>query len=208
MRNQSKPLIYLASASPRRSELLRQAGIEHRVQPVDIDESVRGDERPRDYVERLARAKAEALWGRLASEAGVTANVVIGSDTTVAVDREILAKPLDQADGLRMLRLLSGRVHEVHTAVALRHAGGCESRISTSQVTFRELSADEMLEYWASGEPVGKAGGYAIQGRAACFISHIVGSHSSIMGLPLFETSELLRVLDEPAGRTLREARG
>src|SRR5262245_38807538 len=163
MRNPANSLIYLASASPRRSELLSQAGIPHVVRPVDIDESVRPGEVPRDYVERLARSKAEVLWERLADAAG---GIVIGSDTTVAVDREILGKPRDQADGLRMLRALSGRVHQVHTGVAVRHARGCVSRVSTSEVTFRELASDEMLEYWASGEPAGKAGGYAIQGCA------------------------------------------
>ena len=118
---------------------------------------------------------------------------MLGSDTTVAIGDEVLAKPLDERDGLRMLRLLSGRTHQVYTAVALRHAAGCAARVSVSDVAFRRLSEEECDAYWRSGEPADKAGGYAVQGRAAVFIERISGSYSGIMGLPLYETGELLR---------------
>lgn len=195
----SKPLILLASASPRRSALLTQLGVEHQVRPVDIDERIQPGEAPAQYVRRLAIAKAEALWSRLMEQDRVP---VLGSDTAVAVatggGNEILGKPVDRADGLRMLKRLSARTHQVYTAVALRHARGCDTRLSVSDVTFRALSRTEMQAYWRSGEPLDKAGGYAIQGQAALFIERIAGSHSGIVGLPLFETAELLHMIGYP----------
>jgi len=185
----AKPLIYLASASPRRSALLTQIGVAHRVAPVSVDESVAGAEAPEKYVTRLAALKADTLWDRLAEHERLP---VLGSDTTVVVDRTILGKPVDESDCLRMLQLLSGRTHQVHTAVAVRSARGSEVRLSISDVTFRTVAEAEMRAYWRSGEPVDKAGGYAIQGRGAVFVRHIAGSYSGIMGLPLFETAELL----------------
>lgn len=185
----ANPLIYLASASPRRSALLAQIGVAHQVAPVAVDESVVDAEAPESYVTRLAALKADTLWDSLPTERRLP---VLGSDTTVVVDRSILGKPADEQDGMRMLRLLSGRTHQVHTAVAVRSATGSEVRLSTSDVTFRELTEAEMRAYWRSGEPVDKAGGYAVQGRGAVFIRHIAGSYSGIMGLPLFETAELL----------------
>jgi septum formation protein len=183
-------LIYLASASPRRSQLLDQIGVTHRVQPVDIDESCLRSERPADYVSRLAAAKAKALWERLP----VTERLpVLGSDTTVALGAEIFGKPQDRDHGLAMLQRLSGRTHQVFTAVALCSSQGCDLRLSISDVTFGTLSAEECAAYWATGEPLGKAGGYAVQGRAAAFITHIAGSYSGVMGLPLAETAELLK---------------
>src|SRR5262245_22544070 len=137
MRNPSNPLIYLASASPRRSALLTQIGVAHHVRPVDIDESHRTGEPPSDYVVRLARTKADALWNRLAAPERLP---VLGSDTTVALDREILGKPAGRDDGLTMLKRLSGRTHQVYTGVALRAESGLESRLSVSEVTFRPLS--------------------------------------------------------------------
>ena len=187
----AKPLIYLASASPRRSALLTQIGVAHQVAPVTVDESVADAESPEDYVTRLAALKAETLWQGLPEPERLP---VLGSDTTVVVDHSILGKPADEDDCVRMLRLLSGRTHQVHTAVALRSAAGSDVRLSVSEVTFRELSMAEMRGYWRTGEPADKAGGYAVQGRAAMFISRIAGSYSGIMGLPLFETAELLRV--------------
>jgi len=192
MRGGPKSLIFLASASPRRSALLTQMGVRHEIRPVDIDEQILGGELPAAYVRRLALAKAEALWSRLGDE---ERQPVLGSDTTVALGNDILGKPLDQADGLRMLQRLSARTHQVYTAVALRHAGGCESRLSVSDVTFRALSSMEMAAYWRTGEPADKAGGYAIQGRAAAFIERIAGSYSGIVGLPLYETGELLHMI-------------
>ncbi len=183
------PVILLASASPRRSELLRQIGVAHEVRPVDVDESVRPGEAPSAYVLRLAEAKAAALWDGLAGSRRLP---VLAADTTVALEGEIFGKPGDVSEARAMLGRLSGRTHEVHTAVALRHAGGAAARLSSSQVSLRELSAAEIDAYWRSGEPADKAGGYAVQGRAAVFIRHIAGSYSGIMGLPLYETWELL----------------
>ncbi len=185
----AKPLIYLASASPRRSALLTQIGVAHRVAPVAVDESVDGDEAPEKYVTRLAALKADTLWDRLPRDQRLP---VLGSDTTVVVDGSILGKPADENDCVRMLQLLSGRTHQVHTAVSVRSERGNEVRLSISDVTFRELTQAEMRAYWRSGEPADKAGGYAIQGRGAVFIRHIAGSYSGIMGLPLFETAALL----------------
>jgi septum formation protein len=185
----AKPLIYLASASPRRSELLAQIGIAHQVAPVAVDESVQSDESPENYVSRLAAMKADTLWQRLPAAERLP---VLGSDTSVVVDHAILGKPADEDDCVRMLQLLSGRTHQVHTAVALRSAAGNEVRLSISDVSFRELTMAEMRAYWRTGEPADKAGGYAVQGRAAMFIRRIAGSYSGIMGLPLFETAELL----------------
>jgi septum formation protein len=183
------PLILLASASPRRSELLRQVGIAHEIRPVDVDESVRPDEAPSAYVLRLAEAKAAALWQQL--DAGQR-RPVLAADTTVALEGEIFGKPADAAEARAMLGRLSGRTHEVHTAVAVLHAGGAAARVSSSSVSLRELSSAEIDWYWNTGEPADKAGGYAVQGRAAVFIRHIAGSYSGIMGLPLYETWELL----------------
>jgi septum formation protein len=185
----AKPLIYLASASPRRSALLAQIGVAHQVAPVAVDESVASAETPESYVTRLAALKAETLWRRLSEPERLP---VLGSDTTVVVDDNILGKPASEPECVRMLQLLSGRTHQVLTAVALRSAAGSDVRLSVSEVTFRELSLQEMRDYWRTGEPADKAGGYAVQGRAAIFISRIAGSYSGIMGLPLFETAQLL----------------
>ncbi|HET9447943.1 MAG TPA: Maf family protein [Steroidobacteraceae bacterium] len=182
-------MIYLASASPRRSALLDQIGVAHRIRPVDVDETANGGEPPEQYVQRLAILKAETLWQKLAA---VERQPVLGADTAVVLDEEILGKPRDEQDCLRMLKLLSARTHHVFTAVALRASAGCQSRVNVSEVTFRKLADEEIQRYWRSGEPADKAGAYAVQGRAALFIERIAGSYSGIMGLPLFETGELL----------------
>lgn len=182
-------LIYLASASPRRSELLRQIDVAHVVQPVDIDESPRPAEPPAHYALRLAEEKARALWERLAPAERLP---VLAADTTVALGDEILGKPVDRADAARILGRLSGVAHEVHTAVAFLHADGADARVSTSTVTFRALGADEIDWYWDTGEPADKAGAYAVQGHGAIFIRHLSGSYSGVMGLPLYETWELV----------------
>jgi septum formation protein len=189
MRISSNSLIYLASASPRRSALLDQIGVPHRVQPVDVDETAQGAEPPDQYVRRLAVLKAETLWQKLAA---MERQPVLGADTAVVLDDEILGKPRDEQDCLRMLKLLSARTHQVFTAVALCASDGCQSRVNVSEVTFRKLADEEIQRYWRSGEPADKAGAYAVQGRAALFIERIAGSYSGIMGLPLFETGELL----------------
>lgn len=183
--------LYLASASPRRSALLTQIGLAHHIRPVDIDESSSERETPGDYVCRLAQAKASQLWQHLGASDQQHA-YVLGSDTCVTLDGEIFGKPADRADGLRMLQRLSGRTHQVHTAVALRTGRGSDVSSSVSEVSFRELSTAECDAYWQTGEPADKAGGYAVQGAAAIFIARVAGSYSGIMGLPLYETAQLL----------------
>lgn len=183
----STPLLYLASASPRRSALLTQLGLAHRVQPVHIDESVRAGEAPPDYVCRLSAAKAEALQRTLSD-----GDLCLGADTCVALEGDIFGKPENEADCVRMLSSLGGKTHQVHTAVTLCRGAQRRTALSTSTVQFRELTRAECVAYWRSGEPRDKAGGYAIQGRAALFVRAIQGSYTGIVGLPLFETGQLL----------------
>ncbi|HEX7113584.1 MAG TPA: Maf family protein [Steroidobacter sp.] len=201
MKESPKPLIWLASASPRRRALLTQIAVEHRARAVDVDERVEPAERPVDYVRRLAIAKARALWERLPPAERLP---VLGADTTVSIDGHNLGKPASEDDCVRMLGLLGGRTHQVCTAVALYWSDNCLSRVNVSEVTFRTLSEEEIRAYWQTGEPADKAGGYAIQGLAAVFIERIAGSYSGVMGLPLYETAELLsRIgwsLSRPAG--------
>jgi septum formation protein len=192
MGSSSNPLIYLASASPRRSALLDQIGVAHRIRPVDVDERALSSETPDEYVRRLAVLKAETLWDQLGA---AQRQPVLGADTAVVLDAEILGKPRDEQDCLQMLGKLSARTHRVYTAVALRKVSGCEAKVNVSEVTFRKLATDEIRRYWRTGEPADKAGGYAVQGRAALFIERIAGSYSGIMGLPLFETGELLAAI-------------
>jgi septum formation protein len=169
--------------------LLAQIGVPHEVRPVNVDEAARGGEGPGHYVQRLARTKAETLWSSLPP---ADRRAVLGADTTVAIDGHILGKPADEVDCVRMLRMLSARTHQVYTALALRHGEGDETLLNVSDVSFRALDDAEIRTYWASGEPADKAGGYAVQGRAALFIDRIAGSYSGIMGLPLYETGRLL----------------
>jgi len=185
--NQS--LIYLASASPRRAELLRQIGVQFRVMPVDVDETPRPGEAAEDYVSRLADEKAQRAWRRLGERPGIA---VLAADTAVVLGGEILGKPRDQAHGTAMLGRLSGQVHEVLTAVALCRAERLDRRLSRSRVRFRSISDGERETYWHTGEPRDKAGGYAIQGLGALFAASLQGSFSGVVGLPLFETAELL----------------
>ena len=180
------PLVCLASASPRRRALLEQIGVPYTVSAAGIDEAAHRSEPPADYVLRVACAKARAV--RLRG----TPLPVLAADTTVVVDGLICAKPRDRADGVAMLGMLSGRTHQVLTAVALATAAGVSFRLSASEVRLRVVSAAECAAYWETGEPHDKAGGYAIQGRGALFIEHLSGSYSGVMGLPLFETGELL----------------
>ncbi len=182
--------IYLASASPRRAELLNQIGVNFDVLNVAVDENSKQHESVEDYVARLAFAKVIA--GR--EVAPDKEKPVLGADTAVFVDGEILGKPLNFDDGKRMLLLLSGKTHQVLTAVSIARGVQQEPIVATvnTSVTFREISASEIEAYWATSEPKGKAGGYAIQGRAAVFVSHLEGSYSGVMGLPLFETAQLL----------------
>jgi septum formation protein len=184
-----RPVIYLASASPRRSELLRQIGIAHEVRAVEVDESVAPGEAPVQYVLRLAEAKARQLWEAVAAHEPLP---VLAADTTVALEGEVFGKPADHAEAAAMLSRLSGRTHQVYTAVAVLHAAGGAALVSSSSVSLRDLTPAEIDWYCRTGEPMDKAGGYAVQGRAAVFIRHLAGSYSGVMGLPLYETWELL----------------
>jgi septum formation protein len=180
------PLLTLASVSPRRRELLERIGVAHVVSAADIDETVQPGEVPADYVVRMACAKARAVRARR------TDLPVLAADTTVVLDGVILAKPRDRADAIAMLGRLSGRTHQVLTAVALATASGVAFRLSTSEVRMRAVTPEECAAYWETGEPRDKAGGYAIQGRGALYIEHLSGSFSGVMGLPLYETGQLL----------------
>jgi septum formation protein len=193
----SPPVVRLASVSPRRRELLAQIGVPHVVTGAHIDESIHAGERAHDYVQRMARTKAQAVWDQDRSLP------VLAADTTVVLDGLVFGKPLDRADALRMLSLLSGRTHDVLTAVSLASGAGLAMRMSVSSVRFRPLGEDEIAAYWETGEPKDKAGAYAVQGLAAVFIESLSGSYSGVMGLPLFETSELLRAAGVPSWCTM-----
>lgn len=179
--------LYLASGSPRRRELLAQIGVPFSVVSAPIDETPLPDEGAPAYVERLARAKAAAGLACIEGPA-----VVLGADTAVVLDGRILGKPENREDALAMLADLSGREHQVLTAVAVSDGLRVHSLCVTSKVCFRAISADEAQRYWASGEPADKAGGYAIQGLGAVFVTGLSGSYSAVVGLPLSETAELL----------------
>jgi septum formation protein len=181
--------IVLASASERRSRLLAQIGVRHEVMAMDLDETQRGGEAAGDYVARLAREKAEAAAGRLGARDG---RPVLAADTAVVLDGRVYGKPADEDECVAILAALAGRTHEVLTAIALLHAGVLDTAASASRVTFRAIGAAESRRYWATGEPAGKAGAYAIQGLGAVFVARIEGSHSGVMGLPLCETAALL----------------
>ena len=192
----AQEFVYLASQSPRRRQLLDQIGVAHELLlpgPEEDAESLEAElpgELAHAYVQRVTRLKLEAAVQRWRAR-GLPPAPILCADTTVALGDQILAKPVDDADAARMLSLLSGRTHRVLTAVVVHG----QLRLSTSQVTWRTLDADEIRRYVASGEPMGKAGAYAIQGRSGAWTQHIDGSYSGIMGLPLFETAELLKPL-------------
>lgn len=177
--------IVLASASPRRRELLDQLGVDYEVRPVDIDESVLSGEPPETYVRRVTEQKALKAWEM------DSARPVLAADTAVVLDNYILGKPVDKEHAMTMLSLLSGRTHKVYTAVSLI-ASQHRQVVNVTEVSFRMLHTQEQENYWLSGEPQDKAGAYAIQGLGGIFISRINGSYSGVMGLPLFETAELL----------------
>ncbi len=181
------PHLILASASPRRRELLDQIGVRYRVYPVDVDETRQQNESATAYVRRLARLKAQT--GAMGADEGLPA---LGADTAVVLDNKILGKPADRDAAMSMLTALSGREHFVMTAVAVAWLGREQIRLSVSKVRFRSTTRKERIRYWESGECTDKAGAYAIQGMGALFISHLEGSYSGVMGLPLFETGQLL----------------
>jgi septum formation protein len=192
--------LYLASGSSRRRELLRQIAVPFLTQIAPIDENALPGESPVAYVERLARAKGQA---GLAALADTRDAVVLGADTAVVLDGQILGKPADRDEALATLSALSGRSHEVLTAVALVSRERVVSRVVTSRVTFRPLSQAEIEAYWASGEPQDKAGCYGIQGLAAVFVSQLHGSYSAVVGLPLCETAALLAEFAIPCWQSL-----
>lgn len=204
----SSPQLILASGSPRRRDLLASIGVPCEVAPADIDESPRVGESPEHYVLRMAlekaqtgyRAQADRWEGHVRSSAGV---VVLGADTALALEGRILGKPRDEADACEMLLSLSGRSHQVLSGIALcrgtvggRDVTHCDAELVESRVTFRHITSDEAKRYWATGEPADKAGGYAIQGLGAVFVSHLEGSYSAVVGLPLYEASRMLMAQD------------
>jgi len=178
--------IILASASPRRKELLDQINIAYSVNPVDVDETPLPNEKPLDYVQRLAAEKSAACVAQLGD--GLP---VLAADTAVVLGDLILGKPKDRDDALTMLRLLSGKMHRVYSAISLR-GNKHDQAVSITEVTFRPLTEGEITAYWQSGEPADKAGSYAIQGLGGVFVKSINGSFSGVVGLPLFEAAELL----------------
>ena len=193
----SDPVLHLASASPRRREILSALDLHFSYRGVDIDESQKKDESPLALVERLARSKAAA--------ADVMALPVIGADTIVTIDDQVLGKPASRDDALEMLARLSGKEHEVLTAVAVLANAFVECAVVTTTVRFRQIGPDEAARYWQSGEAEDKAGAYAIQGLGGIFVESLRGSYSGVVGLPVFETANLLRrvgveILPEPAG--------
>jgi septum formation protein len=195
----SAEFVFLASASPRRRELLQQIGVPFRLLGTQIDETPLSGEAPLAYVTRLAETKALAGWQHSRDPADAP---VLAADTAVVLDGEILGKPRSRSEAEQMLLRLSGRTHEVLTAVAVRFVGGQQAKVSRSSVTFRKVEAAEASLYWHTGEPRDKAGAYAIQGYAAIFIEDLRGSYSGVMGLPLFETSQLLRSAGVPNWQT------
>lgn len=205
LRTLHNPRIYLASRSPRRRELLTQIGVHfdtiafrnHPRDDAEVDETPLANEVPVDYVQRVARAKAEYGWQMVESRK-LLPQPVLAADTTLAFEGGIIGKPLDAADALRILRRLCGQTHEVLSAVAIAFDGRIESALSVSQVRFGNIDDWTLRAYAQSGEPMDKAGAYGIQGRAGLFVEHLNGSYSGVMGLPLFETGELLRRFEFP----------
>lgn len=201
----SEPSLYLASQSPRRRELLHQIGVEFDVllmrnappRGPDISEVVWENEAPKDYVERVTREKVEFAW-KILGMRQLPLRPILAADTTVTLNGLILGKPADFAEAQDMMQALSGQTHEVITSIALCDQGKIMQATHISAVTFSSLTPDMIAAYCQTGEPYDKAGGYGIQGLAATFIAHISGSYSSIMGLPLFETTQLLRKVGVP----------
>ncbi len=185
-------MIYLASASPRRQELLRQLGIAFEAVPADLIEARAAGETPERYVARVAMDKARHV-ARLMQQRGAPPRPVLGADTEVVLNGEVLGKPRDRAHGLAMLQTLQGRGHDVLTGIALLHDGREYQVLSRSRVTFTSMTAAEIEHYWDSGEAADKAGAYAIQGRGAGFIERLEGSYSGVMGLPLFELLQMFK---------------
>ena len=188
--------LFLASGSPRRAELLRQIGVNFTRVRIDVPEAPAPEESPEQYVTRLARTKAEAGWRAL--ECAGANQVVLGADTLGVLDGQLLEKPQGQAHAAQLLRAMSGRSHTVMTAVALTNGASTDVALVRTLVLFRELSDSEIAQYWHTGEPVDKAGGYGIQGLGAVFVREIRGSYSNVVGLPLETTAPLLSKYNVP----------
>lgn len=191
--------LILGSASPRRTEILHQIGVRHRIVPADIDETPKAAESATDYVQRMAIEKAQSVVAK-----SCETTPVLGADTSVVCDSKIFGKPCHQSEAMEMLAVLSGRSHWVHTAVAVANQQECAVKISTTEVVFREISSQECKIYWETGEPIEKAGGYAIQGYGAVFVESFSGSYSGVVGLPIEHTSQLLQKFGVPIWNCVR----
>ena len=186
--------LILASASPRRAEILQQIGVDFQIEPADIDETPMLQESPADYVKRMAQQKAQHVIDSITG----SSSVVLGADTSVVLGYKIYGKPKNQQEAMAMLAALSGKTHQVLTAVAMGNKQRCLLKFSTTDVKFRELDPKECLDYWNTGEPADKAGGYAIQGLGAVFVEKISGSFSGVVGLPIEQTAQLLQTFNVP----------
>ena len=186
--------LILASASPRRAEILQQIGVEFQIAPADIDETPKPQESPVDYVQRMAQEKTQHVINSIAGSSAV----VLGADTSVVLNCKIYGKPKNQQEAMAMLAALSGKTHQVLTAVAMGNKQRCLLKLSATDVKFRELDLKECLDYWNTGEPLDKAGSYAIQGLGAVFVEKISGSFSGVVGLPIEQTAQLLQTFNVP----------
>jgi septum formation protein len=193
--------LILASASPRRAEILEQIGVSFQIVPADIDETPMSQELPIDYVQRMAQEKAKRVIDSVAG----SSMVVLGADTSVVLGSKIYGKPKNSEEALAMLADLSGKTHQVLTAVAMGDNQRCVIKLSATDVKFRELDPRECLDYWKTGEPSDKAGSYAIQGLGAVFVEKISGSFSGVMGLPIEQTSQLLQKFNVPIWGTVNK---
>ena len=186
--------LILASASPRRAEILQQIGVDFQIAPADIDETPKPQESPVDYVQRMAQEKTQHVINSIAGSSAV----VLGADTSVVLNCKIYGKPKNQQEAMAMLEALSGKTHQVLTAVAMGNKQRCLLKLSATDVKFRELDLKECLDYWNTGEPLDKAGSYAIQGLGAVFVEKISGSFSGVVGLPIAQTAQLLQTFNVP----------
>jgi len=186
--------LILASASPRRAEILQQIGVDFQIAPADIDETPKPQESPVDYVQRMAQEKTQHVINSIAGSSAV----VLGADTSVVLNCKIYGKPKNQQEAMAMLEALSGKTHQVLTAVAMGNKQRCLLKLSATDVKFRELDLKECLDYWNTGEPLDKAGSYAIQGLGAVFVEKISGSFSGVVGLPIEQTAQLLQTFNVP----------
>jgi len=193
--------LILASASPRRAEILQQIGVDFQIAPADIDETPKPQESPVDYVQRMAQEKMQHVIDTFAGNS----TAVLGADTSVVLGSTIYGKPKSQEEAMAMLADLSGKTHQVLTAVAMGNNQRCVLKLSATDVKFRELDPRECLDYWKTGEPLDKAGGYAIQGLGAVFVEKISGSFSGVVGLPIEQTAQLLQIFKVPIWGTVHK---